>query len=263
MGMPAAIIGSSLIGAIGSSDASGQAQQGNQGAINAQQGMFNTVQSSVNPYVQAGSNALSSLGDFMGTSGNVSAPGYGKGKQTFTNADLMSNLAPNYNWQLQQGLNATNNLANSSGGKFSGNTMVANDTYAQGLAGNAYQQAFNNFNTSQGNIYNRLAGIANIGTQANQTLAGAASGAANGIAQGAIGAGNAAAAGTMGVANSLSGGLQTYGGMNYLNNLNAVQKPSTSDYYSNSSSIPINFSSASSPGIDFSQVQSPGINLFQ
>lgn len=83
---------------------------------------------------------------------------------SFTNADLNSQLAPNYQWQLQQGLGATNQAFNVAGG---GSNMVnAADIFAQNYAGNAYQNAFNNYQTQNNNIYNRLAGIANLGTTA-------------------------------------------------------------------------------------------------
>jgi hypothetical protein len=147
-----------------------------------------------------------------GTSGSAGTPGLSASDPAslmhqFNASDLNSNLAPNYQFQLDQGLGATRNSANLQSGLVSGNAMMAGNNYAQNFAGNAYQNAFNNYNTNQGNIYNRLSGIAGIGTQANQTLAGAASGAANGISNAAVGMGNANAAGTMGVANSLSNGL--------------------------------------------------------
>lgn len=80
---------------------------------------------------------------------------------TFNNADLNSQLAPNYQWQLQQGLGATNQAMNIAGG--GSNIVNAADMFAQNYAGNAYQNAFNNYQTQQNNIYNRLSGIANIG----------------------------------------------------------------------------------------------------
>ena len=137
----------------------------------------------------------------------------------FNASDLNSNLAPNYQFQLDQGLGANHNSANLQTGLVSGNAMMAGDQYAQNFAGNAYQNAFNNYNTNQGNIYNRLSGIANIGTTSNQTLASAATGAANGISTAAVGMGNANAAGTMGVANSLNKGINSLAGTNYLSSI--------------------------------------------
>ena len=221
----AAIAGGAVLGAYASNSAANKAAAGQQAGINAQQGMFNTVQGNVQPYINAGSTALNSLG-------TMTQPG-GQLVQPFTNADLTTNLAPNYQFQLDQGLGALDNQMNATGGIYSGNTLKAINDYAQNYAGNAYQNAFNNWNTTQGNIYNRLAGIANIGTQANQTLAGAASGAANGIQQGAAGMGNASAAGTMSVANSLAGGLSGLGSYSYLNSLTspAAASNAPSSYY--------------------------------
>lgn len=218
-----ATIGGALISANASSNASNQAAQGNANAQAIQQNMFSTVQNQTQPYSTAGANAMSSLGTFMN----------GSGGQSFTNADLNANLAPNYQFQLGQGMGATANAMNAQGG-LGGNEAKALSDYSQNYAAGAYQNAFNNFNTSQGNIYNRLSGIAGIGAQANQTLAGAATGAANGMSSASIGQGNAAAAGTMGAGNALSGGAQTLGAYNYLNGISqGNQNASTTPYTSN------------------------------
>ena len=179
--------------------------------------MFNTVQGQTSPYSAQGTTAINQLGAMTAPGGSMVTP--------FTNADLNANLAPNYQFQLNQGLGQTNNAANLQTGLVSGNAMMAGNKFAQDYAGGAYQNAFNNFNTSQGNIYNRLSGIANQGVQANQTLAGSATGAANGISSAATNAGNAAAAGTMGSANSISNGLMGLGGLAYVSSVANAGQP--------------------------------------
>lgn len=89
----------------------------------------------------------------------------------FTNADLNANLAPNYAFQLQQGQMANQRAANMGGGALSGNALQGLQRYTQDYAGNAYQNAFNNFNTQRNNIYNTLSGMANIGTTSGGQLA--------------------------------------------------------------------------------------------
>ena len=82
--------------------------------------------------------------------------------------DLNTNLAPNYQFQLGQGQMANQRAANVGGGALSGNTLTGLNRYTQDYAGNAYQQAFNNYDTQRKGIYNTLSGIAGIGNTANQ-----------------------------------------------------------------------------------------------
>jgi len=85
--------------------------------------------------------------------------------------DLNTNLAPNYAFQLQQGQMANQRAANMGGGSLGGNALQGLQKYTQDYAGNAYQQAFNNYNTQRNNIYNSLANMANIGTTSGGQLA--------------------------------------------------------------------------------------------
>ena len=89
----------------------------------------------------------------------------------FTNADLNANLAPNYAFQLQQGQMANQRAANMGGGSMGGNALQGLQRYTQDYAGNAYQNAFTNFQNQRQNIYNTLSGMANIGTTSGGQLA--------------------------------------------------------------------------------------------
>jgi hypothetical protein len=89
----------------------------------------------------------------------------------FNTADLYSGLAPNYQFQLEQGQMANRRAANMGGGSMGGNAMRGLQDYTQNYAGGAYQNAFNNFNTQRQNIYSNLAGMANIGTTSAGQLA--------------------------------------------------------------------------------------------
>jgi len=125
----------------------------------------------------------------------------------FNNQDLNAQLAPNYAWQLGQGLGAVQNAGNLQSGLLSGNTLMGEQQYAQNYAGNAYQNAFNNYTTNQQNIFNRLSNIAGLGTSANNTVAPTAASLGSGMAQSIAGAGAAQAAGTVGSASALTSGL--------------------------------------------------------
>lgn len=140
-----------------------------------------------------------------------SDPRYGSLMHQFNAQDLTKGLAPNYDFMLQQGQGATNALANKSGGLISGNALTGIDRFTQGFAGNAYQQAFDNFTSNQTNIFNRLSSIAGIGQTANQQTAGAAQNAGTNIGNAYMAAGQANAAGTVGAANAVSGAINNVG----------------------------------------------------
>jgi hypothetical protein len=197
-----AVGGASLISgqmnASAAQQAAQQAAQGNANALQQQKDMFNTIQSNNQPYMQAGQNALSQINSGL-------TPG-GQFTHQFNAGDLNSNLAPNYQWQLNTGLQTNANAANATGG-IGGNEMVALNQYAQNYAGNAYQNAFNNYNTNQSNIFNRLSSIAGLGQNAATNVGNQGTTLAGNMGQASIGAGNAQAAGTIGSANAISGGL--------------------------------------------------------
>jgi hypothetical protein len=77
--------------------------------------------------------------------------------------DLAAGLAPNYDFMLQQGQRANQNAANVSGGLLSGNTLQGMQNYTQNFAGNAYQNAFNNYQQQRQNIYGNLSNAAGLG----------------------------------------------------------------------------------------------------
>ena len=196
------------LGSISSLIGGNRQSQAAQQAIQAEQNMFNTVNSNSQPYLNAGSagaNQLKSMIPQLSSS--------------FTNADLNANLAPNYGFMLQQGQGTVNHMNNATGGLVSGNSLQGLDQWTQNYAQNAYQQAFNNFQNNNNNIYNRLSGIAGIGATANQTVAGAASNAANSIGS-ALGYGaNAQANAINGATNSLSSAITTPAAYNYLSSM--------------------------------------------
>ena len=226
----AANLGSSLIGANASQNAAQtQANAANQ-AAQIQQQMFNTQNAQQQPYRTAGYSSLNQLlGGLGGTqqqftpTGGMGTPitGTGQFTQTFDPQQLASNLAPNYQFMLNQGLGATRQAANASGG--GSNINQAATRFAEDYASNAYQNAFNNYQTQQSNIFNRLASIAGIGQTAQGQTQNLASNVAGNIGQAAIGGAQAQAAGQVGVANALGGGLQNLAGYNYLGSLTNPQ----------------------------------------
>ena len=138
----------------------------------------------------------------------------------FNASDLNANLAPNYQFQLDQGLGAVRNAGNMQTGLLSGNTLKGINDYAQNYAGGAYQNAFQNYNANQTNIFNRLSAIAGLGQTANATTANTGATISGNAANSIMAGGAAQAAGTVGSANALTGGANNAMGWYTLSQIN-------------------------------------------
>jgi len=246
-----ATIGSSLIGANAASSAADQQAQTAANAQAQQLAMFNTQNAQLAPQRAAGYTALNNIGSMLpGTTQTYDANGNPIGTQTgtgylthqFNNQDLNANLAPNYAWQLGQGQQATNAQSNATGGLVGGNSLKALNDYTQNFAGNAYQNAFSNYNTQRGNIYNTLASIAGLGQSAQNTSATLSGNTANALSSLATGSAAAQAAGQIGTASSISGGLSSLGNQNYLSSLLGQ-----GGFAANSTILPVSMQNTSVP----------------
>ena len=214
---------SGIMGSNAASDAASMQQQTAANQMALQKQMFDTQNAQLAPQRAVGYNAINNINSFLGgqyqtydAQGNPVVDADGQpvmqtGQDYFThqfnNQDLNSNLAPNYQFQLGQGQQATNAQSNATGGLVGGNSLKSLNDYTQNYAKGAYQDAFNNYNTQRTNIYNTLAGIAGLGQNASNTTANLASNTANSISSLGVGSANADAAGTIGSANALSGGF--------------------------------------------------------
>ena len=133
--------------------------------------------------------------------------GSGQFSHQFNAGDLNANLAPNYKFMLDQGLGATNNQASVNGGLVGGNALKGINDYAQNYAQNGYQQAYNNYNSNQTNIFNRLSNIAGLGQTANNNTGNVGMNLAGNIGSAQMAGGAADAAGIMGGNKALVGGI--------------------------------------------------------
>jgi hypothetical protein len=79
--------------------------------------------------------------------------------------------------------------------------------YNQNMANTAFNNAFNQYQTQQGNIYNRLAGVANLGQNAASNSGAQGANLAASTAQSITNAGSAQAAGQVGAANAYAGAV--------------------------------------------------------
>jgi hypothetical protein len=189
------------------------------------------------PYTQTG-NVTDASGNIVTPSGAPGTPDYsvqnygatgdqlsaaggafsGQLGRQFNNKDLTEQMAPNYQFQLDQGLQALKSNLAATGKLQTGQGLKDINDYAQNQASGAYQNAFNNWNTQQNNLYTRLQGLITPGAAAaSNSAANAAnvgSGMAGNLMSGASSANNyltsgaaANAAGTIGSSNALTGGI--------------------------------------------------------
>ena len=140
--------------------------------------------------------------------------GFGAFTRPFTAADLRTNLAPNYQFMLEQGLGATRQGANVGGG--GSNIQRAATKFAEDYASNAYQNALQNYTTQQQQIYNRLSNLAGIGQTAQGQQLGLGSNLANALSQLGIGGASALGAGQVGAAGAQAGALHNLLGLGTL-----------------------------------------------
>lgn len=119
--------------------------------------------------------------------------------------DLQAGLAPNYDFMLSQGQGINAAKANQAGGMIGGNALQGLNQFTQDYAGNAYQNAFTNFQNQQTNIYNRLAGIAGIGQAGQNAVNTAGTNMANNVTSLGVGGAAAQGAGLIGAANAYGG----------------------------------------------------------
>jgi hypothetical protein len=210
----AAVVGSALLGANASRSASSAASDAATRSAEIQQGMFDTTNAQGAPYRQAGSDATARLADLLGTSGNTGSSGYGSLTSSFTPSDFLANKDPGYDFQLKQGQQALQNSQAASGGVLSGAALKGLIDYNQGQASTGYQNAWNRWNTQQGNTYTRLNGLASLGENAAVNAGNTGATYANTIGNSLTSAGNATASGIMGNANALSSGVNNYLGYN-------------------------------------------------
>jgi len=206
--LAAATIGSALIGSQAAKSAANTQADAAKAAQQQLQTNFQNLSPNYNPYLQTGQTGLNQLAS--------SLPSL---TQSFGPQQLNQNLAPNYGFQLQQGQGALNAANNATGGLIGGNAIKGLEDYTQNTAQNAYQNAFNNYQTQQGAIFNRLSSIAGIGQNAVSGLSNLATGNASNIANLGVGAANATAAGQVGSANAITGGLTGAAQNNYLASL--------------------------------------------
>ena len=196
--------GTSLLGSIISGNAAQSAAQtqanAGQAASNQLYGIGANVSNLYTPYQGVGLQGVNNLSQ-LANSGYLT--------QQFGPQQLQGNLAPNYQFMLNQGEGANAQAANVSGG--GSNVNRSNQVFAQNYASNAYQNAFNNYQAQRTNILNSNNLLAGLGQNAVSGSANAQLGVGTNISNITQGIGNAQAAGQIGTANAYSSGASNIG----------------------------------------------------
>ncbi len=191
-------VASSVIGA----HAAGKASEAQTKAAETSQAMFA-------PFQEAGGGAAMQLSGLLQPGGKLTQPW--TEKFVAPTADTLK-LDPGYEFRLEEGQKALDRSAAARGGVLTGGTVKATERYAQGMASQEYQNAYNRalteyqqsygiFEQNQSNLYNRLMGLTDVGLRG-----------AGGTATAATQAGAARASGYVGRANAWQGGISGIAG---------------------------------------------------
>lgn len=202
-----ASLASGIIGANAASKASDAQAQAAANALAFQQQVYQQNQQNLQPYMQAGTNALGQLSQIYGPNGVTQ-----QGTQAFQNS-------PDYQFAQQQGNLALTRYENASGMGLSGGALKDIANYNQGLASQQF-----------GNYFNRLMSLSQLGQGAASSLAGNNTNMSGQIGNTMQGIGQAQASGIVGGSNAITGALNS--GIsnsllyNYINKMPGQNNPS-------------------------------------
>jgi hypothetical protein len=140
--------------------------------------------------------------------GQTGGLGYGSLTKAFDTNDWQQ-LSPAYNFQKQQGMQGVSNANAAGAGALSGAAQKDLVDYNQSAANTSFNNAFNQYQTQQGNIFSRLSGIAQLGQSSANNTGQQGTALAGQAAQSATNIGTAQAGGIVGSANAISGGINS------------------------------------------------------
>jgi hypothetical protein len=157
------------------------------------------------PFRQAGLSGQNRLLDLLGLSGNTGAQGYGSAMTPFSQTDFTAD--PGYAFRLSEGMKALEGSAAARGLLKSGGTIAGGQRYAQNLASQEYQNAFNRYYDERNAMIRPLEALRGSAQTTAESMGGAASTYGANAGNLMMGAANAAAAGRVGSANAFSNAL--------------------------------------------------------
>lgn len=199
----AAIIGGSVLAStIGSTLAAGSAanaeENGANQVINYANGIYNTANTNLQPYMQTGQTANTLL--------NQDLPSLSQG---FDPTVAQLDATPGYQFELQQGLEATQAGYAAQGLGVSGASMKGAANYATGTAENTYNDLANIYNTNRTTTADILQSGAGLGEGAASSLASTGEAGLGAVTGGITGAANAQAAADTAPYTAASNGLNS------------------------------------------------------
>lgn len=223
-GVATAIGAAAVIGAGAAVYSSSQQAGAAKNAQNISQNQYANTVALESPYNQAGLGALSQLNYLEGTgtagqgqtAASSNAGGFGSLNTPF-NTDTFHSMSPAYQFNMQQGQQGVLNGATSNMGALSGAAQKDLIGYSQNNANNSYNNAFNQYQTQQGNVYSRLSNLANLGQSAASNTAQQGTALAGQAAQSAQNVGNAYASGANGVGTAANNYAQNSMLSSYMN----------------------------------------------
>jgi hypothetical protein len=195
--------GTALVGGYMQSQAAGKAAD--QYSRTAQQGidynkqLYGDVLAQNQPYMDLGKKGTNLYGQLADSGYLTNQP----------SMDDLTRLMPNYQFGLQQGMGQFNAQQNAAGGLIGGNAIQGAQQFAQGYAGNALTDAFNQYQANRTNVVSNVNALTGVGQNANQTVANMAGGTSGNVSNMLSSIGNAQAAGTMGQANAYANSLNS------------------------------------------------------
>lgn len=208
-------IASGLIGKSAASNAANAQERSANNALDFQRQVWEQQQQNQAPWLEAGK---ASLGKLMeGIQNGTFGPGSIKPFAAPTADEARA--TPGYQFTRDEGNRGVLAAASAGGRSLSGGTLKALDRYNTGLAdstyGDTFSRALQTYQAQlagQGQAYNELAGVANTGQTAVQSLNNTGTQTATNVGNLMTGIGNAQASGIIGGANAISGGIS--GGIN-------------------------------------------------
>ena len=203
--IPAAIVGSSLLGANAASQAGNAQAAASNRAADLQYKQYQDTVARQKPFYDVGVNALPEL---------VAASKYTPFGMDQFKAD------PGYAFRLSEGQKALERSAAARGGLLSGGTGKALERFGQDYGSQEYTNAFNRYQAERQARLGPLQSLTGMGQTTAQQLGTAGQTMAGNVGNEMTNSAAARASGYVGGANALTGGLSQY--LNYTSNQNLV-----------------------------------------
>lgn len=215
--------GATLLGSKMASDASKSAANTQSDAAryaaDLQNQNLQQTRQSLQPFINTGYDAQSSLRNLLGLGTPTDGNTFGSLTKPFNAQTWEQWKDPGYDFQLQQGQQALQNSQAAKDGVLSGAALKDLIGFNQGMANTAYQNAFGRYMSQNDATYNRLSSLLGIGENAAAGLGNTGAQVTSNIGNTLTSGANAQAAGMIGSANAISGGLNNAAGFYALRNV--------------------------------------------